>query len=821
MNWTWGLSRSVGAVLHATAATAAKIAAFIPTLIASVRWVSGTLRVHLVPTSLLWILRQIKSLAGRTGTAAISLLSWLLVPKGAGPFEALKHYVSVLIGVIGLTALFWAAAQIATPPIVIRVAELPEPIKKEAWLNQDLSRSLIEQIEQIRRVVRAERDPNFEAVLNPPNIVIKTGEWSLNLQEQLLTPLGALLGRSPGEVHLTLTCFHPGCLRTSDAGCSDILPPVKAGEGGGSEITPKVATSQRLCLRIFADIRRGRAYRRESSRLSLDNDNYQSEMSNEMARIAEAVTTVADPATAALYLYLQAKQVDVSAQASTDTRSAFTERQGEAFEAAQHAEMQDAVSECWAHSVRAHIAIDRREYRLAESYIERAERIRWWRHLRDFKFPVRCRRLVGAAKTELARQLALWRPAARTFPIHSDDDNSKRSEAAFQKITEVLDDLGGGVEPPWMKRVEAAVWGTDQIVATRFARAEIGLSLFGRSASCAIFADPPRPDAIALDAKAAQRVQARAAISSALARIDSLGAEGRLGPRSRRAAAEFVERLPRRSECIGKALSIAERLYLSNPHDPRIAGLVAELLVTSVLSDSEKEARNEVFQARSIYERMVDIGDDKVDVFALGRLATFRMAFATEGTGKLEGPDDRVLDDLRRAWRRFVRERYPRDARSNAETVLALWGAVLLTSYPEAVLESAEGSTKPRSNDASGELKRDATVKIREFLKAAHALYPSAEAKQIGELAKMKGLGSRIGCLCMLTLLARNEDAGARYFLTKVTPWQRSSFRFSNFCESDLELDQEEDDPPAEPNQKDAKKISPKSAKAMCRVHED
>src|SRR5262249_54776427 len=106
------------------------------------------------------------------------LVQWLLVPKGDAPLDVLKHYVSVLIVLIGAVALLWSAKQIAYPPLVITVAKLPDPLEKEYWVNPELSRTLIDQIERIRTVVKGDRDPTFEAVLNPPNIIVKSGDWS-------------------------------------------------------------------------------------------------------------------------------------------------------------------------------------------------------------------------------------------------------------------------------------------------------------------------------------------------------------------------------------------------------------------------------------------------------------------------------------------------------------------------------------------------------------------------------------------------------------------------------------------------------------------
>src|SRR5262245_51670872 len=75
------------------------------------------------------------------GVAAIrATLQWILVPKGETAFDALKHYVAVILGLVGFTALLWAGKQIYNPPIVVIVADLPKPISEEYWLNTQIAR---------------------------------------------------------------------------------------------------------------------------------------------------------------------------------------------------------------------------------------------------------------------------------------------------------------------------------------------------------------------------------------------------------------------------------------------------------------------------------------------------------------------------------------------------------------------------------------------------------------------------------------------------------------------------------------------------------
>src|SRR5262245_23575573 len=358
------------------------------------------------------------------------LVQWLLVPKGDAPLDVLKHYASVLTVLIGAGALLWSAKQIAYPPLVITVAKLPDPLEKENWLNPELSRTLIGEIERLRAVVKGERDPAFEAVLNPPNIIVKTGEWSLNVQEQIRTPLRSLFGRGQGEVHLALNCYPPGCARTTDKACRD-LAPLKASDSKVPESTTadgKTAPKQYLCLRLTADIQRGLSHYRLTPRLIVSPDD--AEMTDAMARVAEAVTTVADPATATLYFYRRIREEKRNPNVAPDV---IADLVSEASKAAVQAETNDAVSACWAHTIRAHLAVDRREFSLAEVYLARAKNISFFSHLAQLTSPSACRRLIMIADMEFARQLA-QSDENETYPPHTDNNNSKRVAKAFSRV---------------------------------------------------------------------------------------------------------------------------------------------------------------------------------------------------------------------------------------------------------------------------------------------------------------------------------------------------------------------------------------------------
>ena len=219
-----------------------------------------------------------------------------------------------------------------------------------------------------------------------------------------------------------MTCYHPGCLRSIDTECRDVVPTPKTGES-------QTLDRQFLCLRLTADIQRGRQYRRLTPRIVLTNDTYALDLQRPMSRVAEAVTSIADPATAALYFYRRVRQESDAARSRTNDPEVVADLRSEAFRAAEAADTNDTASKCWAHSVRAHFAIDRREFSLAEVYLARAGSLSILDHLRDRTFPRDCHRLIWIAEMELARKLARPGPYP-SYPEHSDDIDDRRIMAA-------------------------------------------------------------------------------------------------------------------------------------------------------------------------------------------------------------------------------------------------------------------------------------------------------------------------------------------------------------------------------------------------------
>ena len=290
------------------------------------------------------------------------------------------------------------------------------------------------------------------------------------------------------------------------------------------------------------------------------------------------------------------------------------------------------------------------------------------------------------------------------YPVHRDDDNRKRHEAAFRRISRIIEELGASPSSSWAALMENLVVNDGQAEAAKFARAEIGLSWFPKKKHCEPLTDTASADEANDEAPKGFNIlkfRARAAIRASIRNIEALGPGQQVAPVVRQAGLAFAEELARNKACLVTATSLAERLYRNHPDDPGTARLLAYLMEQNALlvTRDKKDETNEEFlsRARQLYERMVEVGDDRTDVFALGRLALIGVAFDSNfqtGDGDLTGPDPHTLEDLKRAWARFERENYPTDVRHYAERVLALWGSVLLTSYPQAIVAADKDSDR-------------------------------------------------------------------------------------------------------------------------------
>jgi hypothetical protein len=738
-----------------------------------------------------WIVEKFWAALCALSRGTARLLRWMLVPKNDTPLDVLKHYVSLLVVLMGAGALLWAGKQIAYPPLVITVAKLPEPLEKEYWLNPELSRTLIGQIESLRAVVKGERDPAFEAVLNPPNIVVKSGDWSLNVQEQILTPLGSLLGRGQGEVHLALNCYHPGCARTNDKECHDLVPKASEAKPGESKPPESKAADgkpakQYLCLRLTADIQRGLSHRRLTPRLIVSPDD--AEMTDAMARVAEAVTTVADPATATLYFYRRIREEKRNPNVAPDT---IADMVSEASKAAEQAETNDAVSACWAHTIRAHLAVDRREFSLAEVYLARAKNISLWSHLAQFSSPSDCRRLIMIAEMEFARQLARP-PENETYPPHRENQDDGRVAAAFGRVRNLLNEIPGMA---WVGPFARSNDNEDLEEALKLVRSEIGLSWFKTDTQCELLTAGRKRESLAAandDGDGAfDRAIARESIRDAIEKLDSLRPAEQLAPLTRQGALDFMSRFSRNTKCTEDVVAILQRLDLNHPTDQRVTQLLIAITEAAALrktaslgrpAEPDDKGNAMIESARKIYQRIAATGMDRTGsaLLRLAIIAEANSAEAGENKTLARIPSDETLQNLRRAWQRY--ERDINATRERGELIVAFWGMVLMRSYPEEILTT--DFTRAAPELVANEEYRNAIATKAEFEQALRTLYPDARATRFADLPQLKGIGPRIGCLCMLSYVTFENEL-ADFFIGRLDRWQKQKIE-QPACRRDL-----------------------------------
>jgi hypothetical protein len=67
---------------------------------------------------------------------------------------------------------------------------------------------------------------------------------------------------------------------------------------------------------------------------------------------------------------------------------------------------------------------------------------------------------------------------------------------------------------------------------------------------------------------------------------------------------------------------------------------------------------------------------------------------------------------------------------------------------------------------------RDAIAKKAEFERALQTLYPDAHLARFADLPHLKGIGSRIGCLCMLYYVTRENEL-ADFFIGRLDGWRK------------------------------------------------
>jgi hypothetical protein len=174
---------------------------------------------------------------------------------------------------------------------------------------------------------------------------------------------------------------------------------------------------------------------------------------------------------------------------------------------------------------------------------------------------------------------------------------------------------------------------------------------------------------------------------------------------------------------------------------------------------------------------------------AFSRLAIIAEAMkAEEGeTGSTTiGPNPDTLVNLTRAWRRYQRELYPIETRHQAEFIVSFWGSLLLRSYPEEILTAdlARENEKPEAKD--NEQLQSAIANKAEFQRALQVLFPAAQPVRLAELPRLSGVGTRIGCLCMLSYVTLEHEL-ADFFISRLNKWQQGKLELP-VCRRDLVL---------------------------------
>jgi len=182
--------------------------------------------------------------------------------------------------------------------------------------------------------------------------------------------------------------------------------------------------------------------------------------------------------------------------------------------------------------------------------------------------------------------------------------------------------------------------------------------------------------------------------------------------------------------------------------------------------------------ARNIYRRIAATGSDRT--VALTRLAIFAEAQRAEDGKVNPVPNEETLQNLRRAWQRHERDINAR--RERGELILAFWGMVLMRSYPDEMLLA--DFSRMDLEEAATPVYRKAIAYKAEFEKALRSLYSLPSPARLAELPQLKGIGPRIGCLCMLSYVTKKNEM-ADFFIVRLDRWHKQNADPS-VCRRDL-----------------------------------
>src|SRR5205085_334791 len=238
--------------------------------------------------------------------------------------------------------------------------------------------------------------------------------------------------------------------------------------------------------------------------------------------------------------------------------------------------------------------------------------------------------------------------AQKRFPEHDEDRDLKRNLAAYDSVDALLKGLEK-VSASWVPTLLGRnSERRDLIDALTLARAEIGLTWFNSREQCRLMKGEKAPSAQLIvqppgakpeedeDDRNEETLRAQIevrkekvwrAIQETAKSIDALKPEERLTPLRRQVAMGFLQRISPNKDCLERTLELGQKLYLTHPNDAEIARVFAGLMESRALTSEDDTILDRV---RLIYERMVDIGDDKMDLFALSRLALVKAAWIAQ-----------------------------------------------------------------------------------------------------------------------------------------------------------------------------------------------
>lgn len=612
---------------------------------------------------------------------------WILL---SDPVKALKWSAGIAGLVVLVPMIFWVCRQISHPPVIVERVVLPDPIKGEGWLAENLNQTIVDQIARIRDNVKVEWDLTFDTSTEPVSVTLKAEDVVFDLDKHLLYPLRLAFSRTPITVRTTLTCFHPQCLRVSDDSCGKPIIPTERTKD--RFLNEKEVTEGRLCLRVVADIEGAGERQRVTTRLNLNNASYRREIENESRRIAEAVIAIADPAAASLHHFRKSGQEVVRAGPVMNSRGAATD----ATRAALH---RNAESECWSKNLLARIALDEGDVRTADRHLKAADAISVGSQLLERRWPGRCYQHTQFVRSAYFRRVLRSDEKDDGLPVLP-ATNKEKEDAEKGLVAQARG--FGFVDIPAEWR-EVVFGSTDQREAAAIILGEIYVrSQPRRSRTMA------REEAATVAARcpvelptgpvAKQDIHgigptAAAYVEKSIADWASGAAEGE--DLAERAATRYVRVLGRIAGCEKRALMLAEQLVQARPRTGSAFELLGDNLTFEAIDTASGRRpgnpRKLLEEAALRYRQAIHATPDEGDMELLVKLASVQLALAPRVEGRLGQEELLALSLLQDAVRRFERALYPEHLWEIAYRALARWAGLVLVAYGQDSALSEEG----------------------------------------------------------------------------------------------------------------------------------